>query len=124
MTPERYVATALSKNQTENAVRIEKKPTSGAKSTLKLLFPVLLLTGLFLAVPVNADEIRPALLDIKEHNTGLFSHYLESSHARRTSAGYYAKLAGKPGVSGFANCSGCTGCGGRTHHIIRIMWSL
>ena len=25
------------------------------------------------ALPVNADEIRPALLDIKEQNTGLFA---------------------------------------------------
>ena len=31
------------------------------------------LACLYLAMPVNADEIRPALLDIKEQNTGLFA---------------------------------------------------
>jgi len=31
------------------------------------------LTGLYPAMPSNADEIRPALLDIKEQNTGLFA---------------------------------------------------
>ena len=34
---------------------------------------VVFFTGLYAAVPVNADEIRPALLDIKEQNTGLFN---------------------------------------------------
>ena len=37
-----------------------------------LLFIVLLL-GLYPAMPANADEIRPALMDIKEQNTGLFA---------------------------------------------------
>jgi hydrogenase/urease accessory protein HupE len=32
-----------------------------------------LLTGFYPAMPANADEIRPALLDIKEQNTGLFA---------------------------------------------------
>ncbi len=32
-----------------------------------------MLACLYLAMPVNADEIRPALLDIKEQNTGLFA---------------------------------------------------
>jgi len=36
-----------------------------------VIFPVL--ASLYLAMPVNADEIRPALLDIKEQNTGLFA---------------------------------------------------
>jgi len=31
------------------------------------------LASLYLLMPVNADEIRPALLDIKEQNTGLFA---------------------------------------------------
>ena len=31
------------------------------------------LACLYLAMPVSADEIRPALLDIKEQNTGLFA---------------------------------------------------
>jgi hydrogenase/urease accessory protein HupE len=31
------------------------------------------LASLYLAMPVNADEIRPALLDIKQQNTGLFA---------------------------------------------------
>ncbi len=34
---------------------------------------VIILAGLFPAAPANADEIRPALLDIKEQNTGLFA---------------------------------------------------
>jgi len=38
---------------------------------LQWLFFVMVLTGMGL-MPVNADEIRPALLDIKEQNTGLF----------------------------------------------------
>lgn len=33
----------------------------------------MILIGLFAAVPASADEIRPALLDIKEQNTGLFA---------------------------------------------------
>ena len=41
---------------------------------LQLLFAVVFLAGLlFPVMPVNADEIRPALLDIKEQNTGLFA---------------------------------------------------
>ena len=31
------------------------------------------LAALYLVMPVNADEIRPALLDIKEQKTGLFA---------------------------------------------------
>jgi hypothetical protein len=34
---------------------------------------LLVLTSLCWVMPVNADEIRPALLDIKEQNTGLFA---------------------------------------------------
>jgi hypothetical protein len=45
----------------------------GQQWLLRLLFVVVLLMGLFPALPVNADEIRPALLDIKEQNTGLFA---------------------------------------------------
>ena len=40
---------------------------------LQLIFVVIFLTGLFAVAPANADEIRPALLDIKEQNTGLFA---------------------------------------------------
>ena len=40
---------------------------------LQRLFFVVVLLGLFMAMPANADEIRPALLDIKEQNTGLFA---------------------------------------------------
>ena len=40
---------------------------------LQRLFCIAVLMVLFLAMPVNADEIRPALLDIKEQNTGLFA---------------------------------------------------
>ena len=32
-----------------------------------------LLAGLFGSLQANADEIRPALLDIKEQSTGLFA---------------------------------------------------
>jgi hydrogenase/urease accessory protein HupE len=34
---------------------------------------IVLLVTFFPAMPANADEIRPALLDIKEQNTGLFA---------------------------------------------------
>ncbi len=36
-------------------------------------FVFAVLVGLYPAMPANADEIRPALLDIKEQNTGLFA---------------------------------------------------
>ena len=39
---------------------------------LQWLFFVMVLSGLGL-MPASADEIRPALLDIKEQNTGLFA---------------------------------------------------
>jgi len=37
------------------------------------LFIFITLSSLYSAMPVQADEIRPALLDIKQQNTGLFS---------------------------------------------------
>ncbi len=40
---------------------------------LRWLFSMCVLVGLYTAMPVSADEIRPALLDIKEQNTGLFA---------------------------------------------------
>jgi len=40
---------------------------------LWLAFATVILTTLYPAMSVNADEIRPALLDIKEQNTGLFA---------------------------------------------------
>jgi len=40
---------------------------------MRSLFFVIALLGLYPALPANADEIRPALLDIKEQNTGLFA---------------------------------------------------
>ena len=44
-----------------------------ARRTLRRLFFVVVLIGLYPAMPASADEIRPALLDIKEQNTGLFA---------------------------------------------------
>jgi hypothetical protein len=43
------------------------------QARLQRLFCVVVLIGLFTAMSANADEIRPALLDIKEQNTGLFA---------------------------------------------------
>ena len=43
----------------------------GQQWRLRLLFAVLI--GLCVTMPASADEIRPALLDIKEQNTGLFA---------------------------------------------------
>ena len=40
---------------------------------MRWLFSAIVLLGLYSALPANADEIRPALLDIKERNTGLFA---------------------------------------------------
>ena len=45
---------------------------SCAQRTLQKLVAVIFLLGLYPALPAYADEIRPALLDIKEQNTGLF----------------------------------------------------
>jgi hypothetical protein len=38
-----------------------------------LFLVFVLLVGLYPVMPANADEIRPALLDIKQQNTGLFA---------------------------------------------------
>jgi hypothetical protein len=43
----------------------------GQQRLLRLLFVVLI--GLYVTMQASADEIRPALLDIKEQNTGLFA---------------------------------------------------
>jgi len=40
---------------------------------MRWLILVIAMLGLYPAPPANADEIRPALLDIKEQNTGLFA---------------------------------------------------
>jgi hypothetical protein len=40
---------------------------------MRWLFFVIAMLGLYPALPASADEIRPALLDIKEQNTGLFA---------------------------------------------------
>ena len=40
---------------------------------MNVLILVIAMLGLYPAPPANADEIRPALLDIKEQNTGLFA---------------------------------------------------
>jgi hydrogenase/urease accessory protein HupE len=40
---------------------------------LRWLFSMFVMVGLYTAMPASADEIRPALLDIKEQNTGLFA---------------------------------------------------
>jgi hydrogenase/urease accessory protein HupE len=42
------------------------------RSLIKICM-VVLFSGLYASAPVNADEIRPALLDIKQQNTGLFA---------------------------------------------------
>ena len=49
------------------------KKNRACEALLQGLFFVVVLIGLFPAMPANADEIRPALLDIKEQNTGLFA---------------------------------------------------
>jgi hypothetical protein len=41
--------------------------------TRRLAFAALVVVGLCLSMQAHADEIRPALLDIKEQNTGLFA---------------------------------------------------
>ena len=51
----------------------EQQRRSRASPLLRWLFFVIVVSGLYPAVPVSADEIRPALLDIKEQNTGLFA---------------------------------------------------
>jgi len=69
------------------AVRIEPRGTSftfagvsprrpgapGRVSIQRLLLTVLMLIGCLWTTRADADEIRPALLDIKEQNTGLFA---------------------------------------------------
>jgi len=45
----------------------------GLVRPLRLAFLAAVLLGLLPAMQTNADEIRPALLDIKEQNTGLFA---------------------------------------------------
>ena len=47
-------------------------PGTGAPARW-LSITLVFLVGLFTAIPANADEIRPALLNIKEQNTGLFA---------------------------------------------------
>jgi len=42
-------------------------------SKVRAIFVTGALLGSYLAMPVHADEIRPALLDIKEQSTGLFA---------------------------------------------------
>jgi hydrogenase/urease accessory protein HupE len=51
----------------------DNKTNRALDALLQRLFFVVVLIGLFTAMPANADEIRPALLDIKEQNTGLFA---------------------------------------------------
>jgi len=51
----------------------DNKTNRALDALLQRLFVVVVLMGLFTAMPVSADEIRPALLDIKEQNTGLFA---------------------------------------------------
>jgi len=45
----------------------------GETPLLHWLFFIVVLVGMSLTTPASADEIRPALLDIKEQNTGLFA---------------------------------------------------
>jgi len=42
-------------------------------STFRTVCLTMVLLGAYLATPVHADEIRPALLDIKEQSTGLYA---------------------------------------------------
>ncbi len=51
----------------------DDKTNRARDALLRWLFYGVLLAGVFSATPANADEIRPALLDIKEQNTGLFA---------------------------------------------------
>ena len=51
----------------------DNKTNRALDALLQRLFFVVVLMGLFTAMPASADEIRPALLDIKEQNTGLFA---------------------------------------------------
>ena len=53
------------------AARALRKFSRESGAVLLLVFA--LMAGLLPAMSANADEIRPALLDIKEQNTGLFS---------------------------------------------------
>ena len=43
------------------------------RAAAQVLGLAVLLMGPFAGLPASADEIRPALLDIKEQGTGLFS---------------------------------------------------
>jgi hydrogenase/urease accessory protein HupE len=73
---ERCAGAFYSANSAGCAVHTDNKQTSDswcAQCILQMFFVVLLLAGLYPALPVIADEIRPALLDIKEQNTGLFA---------------------------------------------------
>ena len=49
------------------------RPNRTCEALLQGLLIVVVLAGLYLPMQANADEIRPALLDIKEQNTGLFA---------------------------------------------------
>ena len=85
------------------AVRIEPRGTSftfagsvpgcfGSRrwmSVRRLLLTVLVLIGCLPATSVYADEIRPALLDIKEQNTGLFAVTWKVPTRGEPGAGYY-----------------------------------
>jgi hydrogenase/urease accessory protein HupE len=50
-----------------------EKTNRACKMLLHWLLFLIVLVGLYTSIPANADEIRPALLDIKEQNTGLFA---------------------------------------------------
>ena len=51
----------------------DNKTNRALDALLQGLFFFVVLTGLYPVMAANADEIRPALLDIKEQNTGLFA---------------------------------------------------
>ena len=66
---EYYVAAASAANSTEQSHDSRLKPL------LRLLLAIVavMLAVLYPAIQAKADEVRPALLDIKEQNTGLFA---------------------------------------------------
>jgi len=71
------VSTAVCVGAASAAIGTGKTDLSRLKpllqAVLRLLYALVLLAAIFPMMPASADEIRPALLDIKEQNTGLFA---------------------------------------------------
>ena len=83
------------------------------RSLIKICM-VVFFAGLYAAAPVNADEIRPALLDIKEQNTGLFAVTWKVPVRGRQGAGHYPAVTEQSGTGGYANSAERAGCTDRT----------